>query len=365
MIKEELEKRKLPELFRFNNGEKIKDKIDWEIRRNEIKNILCKEEYGYFPSEHVPISVKIIDEENKENDRFCRGTVFFRKILLTLRLGKEQFSFPVNVAIPRKNKTCPAFLYISFCDSFPNKYLPVEEICDQGFAIISFCYQDISPDNDYFSNGLSKFFYKNKEDFGKISLWSWAAMHVMDYVQTLDDIDKDNIAIVGHSRLGKTALLTGAFDERFKYTISNNSGQSGAAISRKKEGEQVKNICDRFSYWFCDKYSSYSENINMMPFDQHYLLSLIAPRNLYVASASEDMWADPKSEFLCCVAINQVYELYNKKGLIYEDKYPVVDTKLLDGDIGYHLREGCHYLSRHDWNVFIEYINKKMKKEIN
>lgn len=363
MIKEELERRKLPELLKFNNGEKIKDKVDWEKRRSEIKDILCKEEYGYFPSKHVPISVELIESD----DKYCRGTVIFRKILLTLHLEKGKFSFPVNVAIPKKNNSCPAFLYISFYDSFPNKYLPVEEICDQGFAVISFCYEDISSDNDDFSDGLSKFFCKNKsqKDFGKILLWSWAAMHVMDYIQTLDEIDKENIAVVGHSRLGKTALLTGAFDERFRYTISNDSGQSGAAISREKVGEQVKNICERFSYWFCDKYSSYSEHIDMMPFDQHYLLSLIAPRNLYVASASEDMWADSRSEFLGCVAINQVYELYNKKGLIYEDRYPDIHEKLLDGMVGYHLREGWHYLSRHDWNNFIEYINKNMKDEIN
>lgn len=97
----------------------------------------------------------------------------------------------------------------------------------------------------------------------------------------------------------------------------------------------------------------------MLLFDQHYLLALIAPRNLYVASASQDVWADPKSEFLSCIATNPVYELYGKKGLVYIDKYPISGTKLLDGSIGYHLREGCHYLSRHDWNMFIEYINKK------
>ena len=183
----------------------------------------------------------------------------------------------------------------------------------------------------------------------------------MDYIETLNEIDKENIAIVGHSRLGKTALLTGAFDERFKYTISNDSGQSGAAISRNKVGEKIKCICERFPYWFCDNYKKYSDNEDILPFDQHYLLSLIAPRNLYIASASKDLWADPKSEFLCGVETNSVYELYNKKGLVHENKYPAPDTKLLGGCIGYHLREGSHYLSRYDWNIFIEYIKKVNK----
>lgn len=357
MIKEELEKRKLPELLKFNDGKEVKNKEEWENRKNEIKKLLNEEEYGYFPEKHAPISVEILDENI---NRYCRGTAIYRKVLLTLNFENEKFSFPVKMAIPKKDEPCPAFLYISFRDSFPDEYCPVEEICDQGFSIISFCYEDITSDNNDFSNGLSRFFYKsgNQRDFGKILLWSWAAMHVMDYIQTLNEIDKENIAIVGHSRLGKTALLTGAFDERFKYIISNDSGQSGAAISRGKVGENIKNICDRFPYWFCSNYKKYSDNEEILPFDQHYLLSIIAPRNLYVASASEDMWADPKSEFLSCVATNPVYELYNKKGLDYIDEYPASGTKLLTGNVGYHLREGCHYLSRHDWNIFIEYINR-------
>lgn len=361
MIKEELEKRGLPELLKFNNGKEVKNKEDWEKRKNEIKKILNEEEYGYFPEKHVPISIELLDEDA---ERYCRGTAIYRKVLLTLNFNEEKLSFLINIAIPKKHKPCPAFLYISFDNLFPNKYLPIEEICDQGFAIISFCYEDITLDNNDFSDGLSKFFYKNEKNrnFGKILLWSWAAMHVMDYIETLDEIDKENVAIVGHSRLGKTALLTGAFDERFKYTISNNSGQSGAAISRGKIGEKVKCICERFSYWFCSNYKRYSSNDEMLLFDQHYLLALIAPRNLYVASASQDVWADPKSEFLSCIATNPVYELYGKKGLVYIDKYPISGTKLLDGSIGYHLREGCHYLSRHDWNMFIEYINKKIEK---
>lgn len=357
MIKEELETRKLPELLRFNNGNQVRNKEDWEKRKDEIKRILCEEEYGYFPKEHVPISIKVLEEDVNS---FCRGTAIFRKILLTLNFNEEKVSFPVNISIPKQNKPSPTFLYISFYESFTNKHLPVEEICDQGFAVISFYYKDVSSDDENYSDGLSKHFYKNEKqrNFGKILVWSWAAMHVMDYIQNLNEIDKQNIAIVGHSRLGKTALLTGAFDERFKYTISNNSGQSGAAISRKKCGEKIKNICERFPYWFCSNYAKYSDNEDILPFDQHYLLSLIAPRNLYVASSSLDKWADPNSEFLACVATTPVYELYNKKGLVCNDEYPNSNTKLLDGSIGYHMREGWHYLSRHDWNIFIEYINK-------
>lgn len=127
MVKEEVERRKLPELLRFNNGNQVKNKEDWEKRKNEIKKILNEEEYGYFPEKHLPISIEVLEEDA---NRYCRGTAIFRKILLTLNLNEEKVAFPVNIAIPKQNKSCPAFVYISFYDSFPNKYLPVEEICD-------------------------------------------------------------------------------------------------------------------------------------------------------------------------------------------------------------------------------------------
>lgn len=360
MIDTDLKKRNLPDLLKFNDGKYVKNIKDFEKRKNEIREILCKEEYGYFPKEHFSITAKILEE----NLNYCGSSAIYKKVLLTLNIKKCKFSFPIDIAIPKLNKPCPAFLYISFTNEFPNKYLPVEEICDNGFAIVSFCYKDITSDDNNFNDGLCKFFNKGNanRDFGKILLWSFAAMHVMDYMQNIDGIDNNNVAIVGQSRLGKTALLTGAFDERFKFTISNDSGQSGAALSRGKEGETVKLICDRFDYWFCTNYNKYSNKENCLPFDQHYLLSLIAPRYLYVSSASEDSWADPKSEFLCCVATNCSYELYNKKGIIHKNNYPTPNEKFHEGYIGYHLRKGTHYLSRYDWNRFFEYIKKHIDR---
>lgn len=354
MIKEEVQARKLPDVLKFNNGKEVTNNEEWKARREEIKKILCEEEYGYFPKEHVPITTRILEE----NMNYCGGTTIFQKLELTLHMQEKDFSFPIQIAIPKQDTPCSTFLYIDFHKEFPNKNLPVEEICDNGFAVISFCYKDVSSDDANLSDGLCQFFkYKDeKRNFGKILVWAWAAMHVMDYIQANEKMDSNNVTIVGLSRLGKTALLTGAFDDRFKYTISNNSGQSGAAISRGKKGERIKDICTRFPYWFCSNYAKYSEKEELQPFDQHYLMTLVAPRNLYVASASEDAWADPKSEFLCCIATNPVYELLEKKGVIYEDKCPLPGQKLHEGNIGYHLRKGTHYLSRYDWNRFMEYI---------
>lgn len=141
---------------------------------------------------------------------------------LTLHIENNNFSFILKLSIPKENHSIKTFLYISFYSEFPNQYLPVEEICDRGFSVVQFCYTDITSDDEDFENGLSKFFYIDEKhrDFGKISIWAWAASHVVDYITQIPEIDKENIAIAGHSRLGKTALLTSAFDERFKVTFS-------------------------------------------------------------------------------------------------------------------------------------------------
>ncbi len=347
----------LPDVLKFNNGKEVISLEDWNLRKEEIKEIISKEEYGYFPNKHYKISSKII----KEDENYCGGTAIYREVLLTIHMD-DDFSFGIKVAIPKSKDKCKAFIYLDFYNTFPNKNLPVNEILDNGFAVISVYYQDITSDNDDFTNGLSKYFnlYEGKNrNFGKIGIWAFACMHVMDYIKTLNEIDKENVAIVGFSRLGKTALLTGAFDERFKFVISNDSGNSGAAITKGKAGEKIRDICSKFPYWFCSNYQKYMDQDENLEFDQHFLTSLIYPRYLYIASASEDLWADPKAEFRCCIETSKVYNKFDKKGFIYDkESYLEPGCEYLEGDIGYHLRKGTHYLTRYDWQRFMKYMNK-------
>ena len=195
-------------------------------------------------------------------------------------------------------------------------------------------------------------------DTGKIVMWAYAAMRTLDYILETEDTDRSNIAVAGHSRLGKTALVAGAFDERFICAYSNNSGCSGAAITRGKAGEQVAVITKAFPFWFCKKYRDYADRHDALPFDQHFLVSAIAPRQVYIASAAEDTWADPESEYLCCAASSEYWKLYGKTGFVGEDRAPIVGDIFHDGSIGYHLRSGEHYFSREDWNKFLNYFLK-------
>lgn len=351
---EALTHRGLPDILTAADGEPVVTQADWACRRREIRDILCREEYGFLPP-----PVKTDYEVLESDDGFCAGSVLLEKVRLTVRLPQGAFSFPVCCARP-KGKVCPAFILVNFRDDVPDRYFPAEEICDHGFAVISFGYEDVTRDDADFSDGLAGVLYRGSarkaDDPGKIALWAWAAMRVMDYAQTLEGVDHGNIAVVGHSRLGKTALLAGALDERFAFVFSNDSGCSGAAVSRGKCGETVGDIVAHFPYWFCENYRRYAGNETGMPFDQHFLLSLAAPRHLYVASAAEDRWADPVSEYLGCIAADRVYRFLGRAGFDSPPRLPETGDSFHHGRIGYHLRSGRHYLSRCDWLQFMEYM---------
>jgi hypothetical protein len=360
-LKEELKKRNLPNVLTLNNGKPLSSGREWPIRRKEIIDLLSSQIYGFSPPAPSKVSSALLNLEEKA----FANKALHSLVEISFDTPKGNFSFPVNLIVPKVDTKVPLFLHIAFRPEIPDRYLPAEEIIDEGFAIASFCYTDITDDkDDGFSSGLAGMYKENTrkpDEWGKISMWAWAAQRVMDYIETLDEIDKDRIAVVGHSRLGKTALWTAAQDERFFMGISNNSGCSGAALSRRNKGETVKDIVDRFGYWFCDNYDQYADNEKNMPFDQHFLLAAIAPRRVYVSSAKEDQWADPEGEFLSCVAANDVYKLLGLEGILTEDEFPIPEIKLHKGYIGYHLRYGSHDLSRYDWRGFMEYITQSCK----
>ncbi len=329
--------------------------------REAALELLFREEYGYLP----PKPEKISFAEYPGNiNNFCAGKATMQQVLVTMELGGKSFSFPFWSMIPNKEGEHPFFVALGFDKHVPNRFLPAEEILDHGFAVLYLCYEEVTRDNDDFTDGLTGILYEKGErsdtDAGKIALWAWAAQRMMDYAQTLDCLDPARSVVCGHSRLGKTALLAAATDERFRFGFSNDSGCSGAAITRDKQGERVEDITDHFPYWFCKNYQKYRNAEDTLPFDQHHLISAIAPRFAYISSAKEDLWADPDAEFLACVAAGEAYQNQGLQGFVCENRLPHCPERFHRGEIGYHIRPGTHYFSREDWLNFIDFFHQKM-----
>lgn len=330
-----------------------------ELDKKEILDLLLKEEYGIIPSSPYSVSATV----KKSEKNFCAGKAELLTLSLNCKADWGEFSFPLYYVRPLKAKApVPCFIHVNFRDLIPDKYQPTEELVDNGYATLTFCYNDVTQDNDDFSDGLAGVIYpdgKQTEDgCGKIGLWAWAACAVMDYAVTLSELDKTRICIAGHSRLGKTALLAGAMDDRFYCAFSNDSGCSGAAISRNKGGETIKLITQKFPFWFGKNYIKYADNEDALPFDQHYLIAANAPHKVYVASAVGDTWACPENEYLSCVAATEYYKSHGLTGFIHPDCLPVVGDSFHEGDIGYHMRDGLHYFSREDWLIYLKYLER-------
>ena len=326
------------------------------LNKNDILETLLREEYGYLPARPYSVTATL----EKKDKKFCAGKAELHYLRLDCKAEWGEFSFPVYYASLKEKTGVPCFIHINFRDLIPDIYQPTEELVDAGFATLTFCYKDVTADNGDFTDGLAGVVYpdgkRKSEDCGKIGLWAWAAMAVMDYAQTLSELDKDRICVVGHSRLGKTALLTGALDERFLCAFSNDSGCSGAALSREKTGETIADIMMRFPYWFCENYGKYANNEGALPFDQHWLIAANIPHKVYVASAIGDAWAHPENEFLACVAASEYYEKNGSKGFIHSELMPKIGDAFHEGNIGYHIRDGIHYLSREDWQYYIRFL---------
>ncbi len=249
---------------------------------------------------------------------------------------------------------------------------PVKLALERGYGVATFYYGDVEPDHiEGWRDGIRGYALKlagrterSAHEWGAIGAWAWGLSRALDYLETNPDVDASRVAVFGHSRLGKAALWAGAQDDRFSIVISNNSGEGGASLARRNFGENIAYSIAHASWRYCDHFRSFIHRENDLPFDQHMLLSLIAPRPAYIASATDDLLSDPKGEFLSAVHAEPVYQLFGNRG-VNTSTWPVPDTPVGEF-IGYHLRRGVHDITPYDWEQYLRFADRHFEtKEAN
>ena len=330
---------------------------DGKFDRESALRTVLYEEYGFVNAEGVTVSAEVQNVEEK----LVAGKSRVTTVKFTFEKNGDCASFPVYLFQPYRYQSAPLILLINFQPYETNlhsKYFPVEELMDRGVAVAHVNYKDITSDDGDFSNGIARLLTDRSDPHaaGKIALWSHALSEIATYMLENGYATTDTLYVAGHSRLGKTALLTAARDERFAGACVNNSGSCGAAIAREKTGETVERICHVFPYWFNTHFHQYANKENDMPFDQHYLGALVAPRKLCINTAEEDTWADTDAQYLMAEAADVVYRKMGVEGLDMSHGMLQQGENTLKGNIAVSKRAGTHYFSREDWNFFIDFI---------
>jgi hypothetical protein len=364
----------VPDPLLCGDGTRIASVELWETRgRPETLESFRRMVYGRSPGVPEGTRFEVVDEDT----RALGGDATQRTVQVRVPLANGGvFAFESFVFIPNARRgPAPAFLLINnrppeWADPtrrVRNEFWPVEELIARGYATAAFHVGDVQPDEaDGVSRGLIAALGGDEpragDGWATIGAWAWVAGRVMDYLQAAPEIDGARVAVVGHSRGGKTALWAGAQDPRFSLVVSNESGCLGAALGRRVFGETFAAINGQFPHWFCGNFKAYNGRERDLPVDQHQLLALIAPRAVYVASADEDLWADPRGEFLSLAHAGPVYGLYGLP-TIAPDEMPPLGQPLAHGKMGYHIRRGEHELTMEDWKPLLGFADRLWKRE--
>ncbi len=390
---------KLPDVLKLNNGKIVTTAQQWvSQRRPEILQLFKKEMYGQSPKASASLAFSVLETkknlldglasrkqvrvyfDGKNGSHFMDMLIYYpQKLKKPIPVflgynfaGNESITSDKDIIItkslvPRKTKGAVNNRATDSTRGTASSDWPLKTILQRGYALATIYAEEVAPDyEEGDTTGVQKLYpeLQNRPDnFGTIAAWAWGLSRALDYFEKDPLINSKKVIVFGTSRMGKAALWAGATDPRFAITISNESGAGGAKLFHHVGGENTKNLCKRFPYWFCRNFQKYNGQDTTMPFDQHMLIALIAPRPVYIASASGSAITDSYGEFLSAKYADPVYKLYDKEGLLVK-KWPPVNTPSF-GTIGYHIRTGKHGINLYDWNQFLEFADLHLKQKKN
>ena len=364
--------RDVPALMVTKAGQKVTDVATWEkVRRPELLDVFLENEYGRRPVER-PDTLAF---ETAEPDRLMMdGKAIRKRVRVSWKghLAAQSFVFTAFIPVTAKERPAPGFILICNRPAAANidpervkksEFWPAEEIVARGYAALAFWNGDVALDNarSNCTQGVHACWAKERtaDSWGALSAWAWGASRVLDWVETEPLLDAKHFGVVGHSRGGKTSLLAGVTDTRFAMACVNDSGCSGAKLNHidLPKSESIARITKVFPHWFCLNYRNFAGKEFEMDFDQHMMVALMAPRAVAIASASKDHWAGQRGEYASALLASPAWELYGKRGLV-SDGFPNPGEARQDGTVSYHLREGVHNLTLHDWNRYMDFADR-------
>lgn len=389
----------VPDPLRSKEGKRITDRASWPKRRSEILEDFSDLMYGHTPELPIKLRAEVVAIRKDAVDGLATRTL----VKLHFFDDPKTPHIDLMVYIPnRRAKRVPMFLGLSFTGNasidndpaipLPTGWMrpqqgvvannrateklrgasanswPIKLAIERGYGVATFYYGDVEPDHiEGWRDGIRGYALKlagqterGQRDWGALGAWAWGLSRALDYLSTIPDVNAQQVVVFGHSRLGKTALWAGAQDERFAIVISNNSGEGGASLARRNFGENIACSIEHASWRYCDRFRDWVDRENELPFDQHMLLGLIAPRPIYIASATNDSLADPLGEFLSAVHAEPIYRLFDLRGMD-TTTWPSPDTPI-GQTIGYHLRTGEHAITKYDWQQYLEFADRQFKK---
>ena len=326
----------LPDPFQFADGSRVKSKEDWQRRRAEIQAIILHYQYGQLPP--APGNTRGVELSSSNYKAVKNAT---HKIIKITCGPNDKVSFLLELLIPKAQGPLPVILRGDLgWGKLDDKI--AAEVLERGYILAEFNRTELAPDNrGYRQTGVLA--AHPDAECGAIAAWAWGFHRCVDYLTTLDNVAKDQITVTGHSRGGKAALLAGATDPRIALTAPNNSGCGGAGAYKFQapKSEDAKAITKNFPFWFAPGFTSFVDRQDRLPFDQHFVKSLCAPRALLQTEALGDLWANPEGSRVTHAAAKEVYAFLgaaDRIALVY--------------------REGGHAHNADDWKVLLDFADQ-------